>query len=196
MRKTKKAILFILILFIGFVLYTGFTITNYANKSYVVTSDAAIVLGAAIKYDQPSPVFRERINYGIKLYKTGVVKKLIFTGGFGEGQAFSESEVARMYAVNAGVKKSDILLEKNSTITYENVIEAKKILIKNNINTALIVSDPLHMKRAMTMVNDLGVNAKTAPTSTSMYKTWSSKFSFLAREVCFYIIYIIQKPFL
>ena len=154
MRKIKKTILFMLILFIGFVLYIGFTITDYANKSYVVTSDAAIVLGAAIKYDQPSPVFRERINYGIKLYKTGVVKKLIFTGGFGEGQAFSESEVARMYAVNAGVKKSDILLEKNSTITYENVIEAKKVLIKNNINTTLIVSDPLHMKRAMKMVND------------------------------------------
>jgi len=192
----KKIIISLSLLVVGLILYVAFLIVNYSNKSVVVNSDAAIVLGSAVINDQPSPVFQERINYGITLYKLGVVKRLIFTGGVGKGQSFSESEVARAYAITNGVRAKDILIEQQSTITYENFLEAKKITQQANIQRILVVSDPLHMKRAMMMADQLGFNAQPAPTPTSRYKTWSTKSRFLVREVFFYIGYILRRRIL
>ena len=176
--------------------YVAVSIVTYGNKRNEVVSDAAIILGTAVIHDKPSPVFRERINHGISLYQAGKVKKLIFTGGVGKGEVFAESEVAKKYALQHGVPVSDIFIEKSSTITYENIIEARKILTNHTLNSVLIVSDPLHMKRAMIMAQDLGVDAKTAPTPTSMYKTWSSKSGFLVREICFYTAYLVHRVFI
>ena len=192
----KKTIMFTLLLAIGLILYVAFLIVDYSVKSVVVSSDAAIILGAAVINDQPSPVFKERINHGITLYKSGVVKQLIFTGGVGKGQSFSESEVARTYAIRNGVQASDILIEQQSTITYENFLEAKKIIKQTSIKRILVVSDPLHMKRAMSMAHQFELNAQPAPTPTSRYKTWSTKSSFLTREVFFYIGYILRRRIL
>ena len=195
MTTIKKTSTYLIISILVIIAYNAFVIVTYANESNVVISDAAIILGAGIIYDKPSPVFRERIKYGITLYKTGKVKKLLFTGGLGKGKIHTESEVAKIYAINHGVHPSDILIEEKSTITYENISESQKVMNKNSLNSVLIVSDPLHMKRAMTMALDLGINANTAPTPTSMYKTWSTKLDFLVREIYFYIGYLFHRNF-
>ena len=59
----------------------------------------------------------------------------------------------------------------------------------NNYKSALIISDPLHMKRAMLLAKDAGIEAYTSPTKTSAYKTWKSTIPFIARETFFYIGY-------
>ena len=192
----KKISLYVLLFGIGYIFYSALVIINYASKSNNDSSDIAIVLGNAIIGDQPSPVFRERIEHGITLYKKGTVKQLIFTGGVGKGEILTEAEVAQAYAIKSGVKSTDIFTERNSTITYENLIEAKKIIDQNNMNSILIVSDPLHMKRAMSMATDIGLNAKPAPTPTSQYKTWSAKFWFLMKEISFYNYYLLYKVFM
>ena len=192
----KKISLYVLLFGIGYIFYSALVIINYASKSNNDSSDIAIVLGNAIIGDQPSLVFRERIEHGITLYKKGIVKQLIFTGGVGKGEILTEAEVAQVYAIKSGVKSIDIFTERSSTITYENLIEAKKIIDQNNMNSILIVSDPLHMKRAMSMATDIGLNAKPAPTSTSQYKTWSAKFWFLMKEISFYNYYLFYKVFM
>jgi len=63
----------------------------------------AIVLGAGIYDDEPSPVFRERINHSIWLYENGYVDKLLFTGGKGESENYTESSVAKKYAIEHSV---------------------------------------------------------------------------------------------
>ena len=72
---------------------------------------------------------------------------------------------------------------------------AKEIMKEHSLDTAIIVSDPLHMKRAMLMAADYGVNAHSSPTPTTMYRSWKTKASFLAREVFFYIGYSIVRVF-
>ncbi|MGJ5635024.1 YdcF family protein, partial [Nostoc sp. CALU 1950] len=52
----------------------------YGSSTNNIKADAAIVLGAAVWGEEPSPVFRERINHAINLYKNGSVKTIIFTG--------------------------------------------------------------------------------------------------------------------
>ena len=190
-KRLGRALFVLCCLTVVIATYTGIKITEYANQFSERPSDAAIILGAAIKDDKPSPVFRERINHGVNLYNNGKVQVLIFTGGGGRGQPFSEAEVAKAFAMSQGVPESDILTETRSTITFENLTEAKALLTANELDTVLLVSDPLHMKRAMKIAEDLKINAVSSPTPTSLYKSWRVKIKFLAREIFFYIGYLL-----
>jgi len=154
-------------------------------------ADAAIVLGAAVNGIAPSPVFRERIRHGVTLYRTGRVRKLVLTGGYGEGASHAESQVARALAIRAGVPAQGILIETRSRTTQQNMAEAKRLMDRHRLSTALIVSDPLHMKRALRMARDARITAYGAPTPTTRYRSWKSKTGFLLREVYFYNHYLV-----
>ncbi|WP_447724939.1 YdcF family protein [Sphingomonas koreensis] len=163
-----------------------------AGRSHATGSaDAAIVLGAAVHGDQPSPVFRERIRHGVHLYRTGRVRRLIFTGGYDEKTRLAESTAAHAYAIQRGMPPSAILIETHSRTTQQNTAEAAKLLRENKLRTALVVSDPLHLKRALTMAHDQGIDASGAPTPTTMYRGWSSRAGFLLRELYFYNHYLV-----
>ncbi len=169
---------------------------NIYRYSFVIEdikADAAIVLGAAVWGDSPSPVFRERINHAINLYKDGKVDYLIFTGGVGNADELAESEMAKVYAIDKGIPENAILTETSSTITLENIQEAKKLMNQTGLKTALIVSDPIHMKRAMIMAKRSGMTAYTSPTTTSRYRTWKTKLDFLLSETYYYIGYLVRS---
>jgi uncharacterized SAM-binding protein YcdF (DUF218 family) len=133
----------------------------------------------------------ERIRHGIRLYQTKQVGKLVFTGGYGKGGSTAESLVARGYALQRGVPAHDILTETVSHTTRENLAEAGKVMHSHRLGSALIVSDPLHMKRAMQMSSGLGIEASPSPTPTSRYRSWRSKTGFLLREIYFYNFYLL-----
>ncbi|TWH81676.1 YdcF family protein [Sedimentibacter saalensis] len=192
--KYKKFYI-LLIFMVIYILYVSVSIYSYSNINDLRKADAALVLGAAVWGEEPSPVFEERINHGIWLYMNGYVDKLIFTGGKGENTSISESAAAKYYAIEHSVPENDILIEEKSTITQENILYASKIVKENNISSVLLVSDPLHMKRAMLMCKDYDLTAYTSPTPTTMYKTTKNKIIFLSREVFFYIGYQIYRLF-
>lgn len=165
----------------------------YGNNSTAIRADAAIVLGAAVWNEKPSPVFRERINHGINLYKSDRVNKIIFTGGQGSGKELAEAIVAKNYAVRQGVSELHILTETQSRTTYQNLYYAKQVAEEHQVSQFLIVSDPLHMKRAMLMAKGLGMKAYPSPTPTTKYKSLNSKLPFLLRETYFYIHYLASR---
>ncbi len=186
---TLFALLFISIATLSLQIYA------YSFQSYPYPTDVAIVLGAAVWDGAPSPVFRERINHAITLYNNQQIQQIIFTGGIGENDQLSESEVAQHYATDQGVPAEGITIETQSKITYENLTGAKQIMEERGWETALIVSDPLHMRRAMTMAKDLQIEAYPSPTPTTRYRSWRSKLGFLRREVFFYGLYLSRQPF-
>lgn len=198
-QQSKKKIILkcilwgICIVVIAFVFGTAVSIWKYGKVDEKRTADVAIVLGAGTGNDEVTPVFRERLNHGIWLYENGYVDKIILTGGYGKGNVHSDAYVARMYVVANGIPESDILLEEESTITQENIKNAKTIMDDRSYDTAVLVSDPLHMKRAMQMAADYGIEAYSSPTPTTMYRSIKNKILFLAREVFFYIGYQIVK---
>ncbi|MFZ3000414.1 MAG: YdcF family protein [Undibacterium umbellatum] len=154
-----------------------------------IKADAAIVLGASVWKDKPSPVFAERIKHGIQLYKNGQVPYLIFTGGLSAGDSLSESAAARQYAMAEGVPAAQILIEETSTNTWQNLAQSCRLMQEHKLHKVLIVSDPLHMKRAMSMADDLRIHAISAATPTSRYVSWRSKSQALLYESFFYVKY-------
>ncbi|MEG0258323.1 MAG: YdcF family protein [Lysinibacillus sp.] len=185
----------IIVVFIIFITYSAISIWSFSNKNQLIKADVAVVLGAAAWDDEPSPVLRERINHAIWLYENGYVDKIIFTGGKGKGDQLAESEVARDYAIRKNVNSGDILIETKSKITEENLEYAYDIANRGNFDTFIIVSDPLHMKRAVLMAKNTGMEAYSSPTQSSVYKTLDSKIPFFLRELFFYVGYIVSFPF-
>lgn len=196
LKKRKKYVLsaycviLILLVYIG---YTTMSIWNYSQIDEKCICDVVIVLGAGTDGKKVSPVFRERINHGIYLYQNHYAKKIILTGGYAKGNKYSDAYIAKLYATKKGIPQSDILIEEDSTITQENLENAKNIMDYHGYQTALIVSDPLHMKRSMLMAKDLGIKAYSSPTPTSMYSSMKTKMTFLAREEFFYVGYRIYR---
>ena len=195
----RKIIKYIsLALSVAVVIYIAVTtasICMYSTVDERQSADVAIVLGAGATDDGVSPVFRERINHGILLYNEGYVQALLFTGGVGEGNTHSDAYAAGQYAMAEGIPEVDIYLEETSTITEENLENAKAIMEENGFETAIIISDPLHMKRAMLMAADIGIEAYSSPTETTMYKSLKTKLPFLLREEFFYVGYRIVRRF-
>ncbi|MCB9421688.1 MAG: YdcF family protein [Ardenticatenaceae bacterium] len=191
----RKWLTFVVLLLVGLFVFTAAGIYRYAPDDEGAAADAAIVLGAAVWGERPSPVFQERINHAINLYEAGSVEKIIFTGGSdGDGRS-PESIIAQQYAIEQGVAAADILLETESYITWENLVNAQAVAVENGLSTFIIVSDPLHMKRAMLMAEDLGMTAYASPTPTTRYRSWQTQFSFLMRETFFYLLYGVERPF-
>jgi uncharacterized SAM-binding protein YcdF (DUF218 family) len=174
-------------------LATAHSIYTYGNQNQHRQADAAIVLGAAVWGDKPSPVFRERINHAINLYKNGDVRTIIFTGGVGESNEPAESIVGKHYAIAHGVNKADILTETESRTTQQNLKNAQKVALSHQLTNFLIVSDPIHMKRSVSMARDLGMDAYSSPTPTTRYQSLNSKLEFLLRETYFYFVYLLFK---
>ena len=183
--KVVVATLVIVIVFIAVSIY------RYGHTSTDVKADAAIVLGAAVWGEQVSPVFRERINHAIDLYRQGKVRKIIFTGGQGNKDEETEAVAAREYAIRSGIPNQDIFIEQSSHTTYENVLYAKQVADAHGLKKVLIVSDPLHMKRAVAMARNIGLDAYPSPTPTTMYQGWRSQMGSLAHETYYYIGYLV-----
>lgn len=192
-RTARLAVIFAVFLVAVCLISTARSIVRYSRVNEARSADAAVVLGAAAPNGTVSPVYRERINHAIGLYESGLVKTIIMTGGTADGNTVSDALAAKNYAVSQGIPESSVLVEDQSTITEENLEYAKKIMDEHGLDTALIVSDPLHMKRAMLMAEDYELTAYSSPTRTSMYKSLRTKIPFLLREEFFYIGYRVVR---
>lgn len=189
MKRIKKGLLLLLMITAVFILIAAIEVYLFAQKDEARSVDAAIVLGAAVYGNRPSPVLRERVNHAIQLYQQGYVQWVIFTGGQGQLNEPPEAEVARQYAIANGLPPEIILLETTSTNTRENLANAQAIATPKAVDSFLIVSTPFHMKRAMLLADELGMEAYSSPTRTTRWISWRTKFRAYAREVAGYMAY-------
>lgn len=164
----------------GYIVWTG-------ERDQAAPADAIIVLGAAAYDARPSPVFEQRIVHGIHLHERGLGEWLIFTGGFGgAGARFAESEVARRYAIDEGVPEDRILIETVSRTTRQNLEQAAILMHERGLRRAIVVSDPLHMARALRLARAQDIEALGSATPTTRFRSLESRWEFLLREVYFF----------
>ena len=147
---------------------------------------AALVLGAKTQDNVMSNALRARVDYAIELYHTGQVGAVIFTGGFRDkdpAREWSESALARDYAMQRGVPSERIWIEQRSTTTLENLREAQAIVNAQGFAQVALVSDRWHLARAQAMAHDLGLSVVPAPTPYSVYRSSWPQAKFIGREL-------------
>ena len=185
MKRRKKRILIWTSVTVGVLLWcvgVAIAVSSAGASNPEATGDVAIVLGAAVWDDKPSPVFAARIDHAIGLYQRGQVKRIIVTGGLAEGDTLSEGDAAKKYAIAHGVPGDAIFVESQSRSTRENLANAQRIMGENGLQSAVVVSDPYHLLRAGMHAERLGMHHVLSPTETSRYVGFSSKTRQLSRE--------------
>lgn len=161
----KNIIKGIISLSIIFILLQGYIIiAPYTNKA--VKSDVAIVLGCKTG----TAFLSNRVEKAYTLYKEGLVKKIVVTGGVGDSDTISEGEWEMNRLLELGVRKEDILLEDKSKNTFENIKFAKELMDKKNLNTAIIVSNSFHLRRAEFLAKNQNMKVSLSGVFDERYK--------------------------
>lgn len=193
-RRRLRWLLWLVLLVAAWLAGVAAWIVHVGNRDQAGPADAIVVLGAAAYDTRPSPVFTERIRHGIDLYERGYAPTLVFTGGYGDGARFSESQVARSFALREGVPGDAILIETLSRTTHQNLLRARDLLSDHNLQRVIVVSDPLHMARALRLSRQLGIDAIGSPTPSSRFRSFRTQWRFLAREVYFFHRDLVVTP--
>ena len=134
--------------------------TVYASRVYTRLADVpvhqvAIVFGAAVRGDRPTPVLADRVEAAVELYYAGRVQKLIMTG---DNRFVDYNEPAAMiaYAVELGVPEDDLVADYAGRRTYDSCYRAREIF---GVNRAVLVTQGFHLKRALFICDRLGLEA-------------------------------------
>jgi uncharacterized SAM-binding protein YcdF (DUF218 family) len=137
------------------------------------TADIGIVLGGFCNFDISGYErlhFNEasnRLTDALVLYKKGLVRKLLISGGDGKllgGKTLEALKVAP-FLLSMGVHESDILLESRSRNTHENALFSKQLIDSLNIKTAniLLITSASHMPRSMACFRKVGLQITPYP---------------------------------
>lgn len=126
----------------------GLMIANAITSGYQpeFDKDYLIILGCGIRKDgTPCPLLQGRIDRALdfrdqQLKQTG--KDLIFvpSGGQGSNEVISESESMTRYLIKKGIPQSHILMEDQSTSTFENMKFSKALIQAQNPNARVAFS--------------------------------------------------------
>jgi len=130
-------------------------------------------------------VFAARLDHAETLYREGRAARVLVTGGRSPEDKVSEAAAGSVWLQAHGVPAAAILIEDRSRTTRQNLANAAEVLGADRTKLVLIVSDPLHMRRAMAMAAAQGFAALPAPTPTTRYRSLGTQLPFLAREVWF-----------
>lgn len=111
----------------------------------------------------------DRVTQAIQLYKRGIIRKVIITGGVGRLLTVGRPEADELASVMmmAGVPESDIIIERESDNTHENALNVKKILGDERGEHCLLITSAFHMRRAEACFNKVGL--KTDRFSADFY---------------------------
>lgn len=173
MKKIKKlSVIFILVGVVVFTALETLIIIGSNTEKTIKRADVAIILGCKVYGESPTVLLRRRIATGLKLYKRGLVKHIIASGGQGPGENISEAEGIKRYLVQRGVPESAIYKEDKSINTMQNLQYSKNIMQDKSLRTAIIVTNPFHIYRSLKIARDLKIDAQGAPSGMEGIDVW------------------------
>lgn len=125
----------------------------YADAAGAPSTPVALILGAEVYADgRPSPALSSRLDVGIELLRLGRVQALLMSGGNGT----FEVGAMRAYAIARGVTSDAILLDAAGERTLASCLQARDSF---GIRRLIVVSQELHMARAVYTCRRLGIDA-------------------------------------
>ena len=141
----------------------------FGNTDYRRQADAIVVLGARAYADgRPSDALADRVRTAVDLYKEGLAKKIIMSGGPGDG-AVHETEAMRQFAVKLGVATEDILKDEQGLNTQLTVANTSPILKQLNASRVLVVSHFYHLPRIKMAYQRNGWDVYTVPAKQAYF---------------------------
>ena len=138
-----------------------------------VPSDAIIVLGAKLIGREPSTILRLRLEEALRLYEAKYASAIIVSGGKGWDEDISEAVAMKTFLISRGVPEASVYIEEQSKNTFQNLAFSQTIMREKSLSSAIIVSNASHIRRALALANQLGMQAtgSAAPMADNLYLT-------------------------
>lgn len=113
-------------------------------------AQAIVVLGAGVEDRKTLSLGSlKRTVHGIQLYRQGWAPIIVFSGGLA-GQEAPEATVMAQLAIDLGVPRDVIWTEARSNDTRTEALEVARLMQPHGVRRILLVTHPLHMRRALT----------------------------------------------
>jgi vancomycin permeability regulator SanA len=171
----------------------GFPIAQmlcFGKTDYRRPADAVVVLGARVYADgRPSDALADRVRTACQLYRDGLVRRLVFSGGPGDG-AIHETEAMKRMATALGVKAEDIWLDKAGVNTQATVRNTEQLFLQWHASRILVVSHAYHLPRVKLAYQRDGWDVFTVPAKES-YLLRQMPYN-MAREVAAMWVYYLR----
>ncbi len=141
------------------------------ETDYATSSDVIIVLGCpSYEGNVISTTFsacvRARAHHAADLYHRGLAPHIIPTGGF-TGPPPSEAGAMGKVLQADGVPANAIFLEEQARDTVQNIKYSRAIMEAHGWRTAILVTEPHHIKRAALIAQNAGLNLTMSPATDS-----------------------------
>jgi len=137
----------------------------FGKTDYRRPADVAVVFGAAVwPGNVPSQALRDRVLTGVELYKQGLVKALVMSGGPSDEPTLEhETTVMRALALQAGVPDEAIWLDPAGVNTQATAVSTAKLFRERGVGRILAVSHFYHLPRIQMAYLRGGVKVYTVP---------------------------------
>ena len=189
-KLIKWSIAIVVIGLLVFVGYNAYGVWSSAKLDQRENSDAIIVLGAAQFDGDPSPVFSNRLDHALELYRDKVSPLVITVGGKQDGDRFTEAEAGFNY-LNKSIKKKNL----KAITDGKDTLQSFELIRKEfpDLKTVTLVSDPAHLWRSHLMAQNLGFETKMSGTNEGPGSQLSN--AYFVREVASTLRYEFKRHF-
>jgi vancomycin permeability regulator SanA len=162
----------------------------FGTTDYRRPADVAVVFGAQVHDDgRPSTALRERMATAEVLYKTGLVKRLLVSGGVG-ASGYNEALVMRDMAVKAGVPVKDVVVDSNGVSTDATVSDTLPFFGGKGWERILAVSQYYHLPRIKLAYAGAGWDVLTVPAPAT-----ERTLPMVVREIPAFWVYYLRAIF-
>ena len=151
----------------AFLTTTLTSIVNYASAHFAIEpiakpSGAIVVLGGGVwKGGMLDDESLRRTVRGIELYKTNLAPLIVFSGP-SRGER-SEAEMRTQLALTMGVPQNAIIKHDTAHTTREESIQISETLKSRDVHSILLVTESLHMRRALYLFQRTGLEVYPVP---------------------------------
>jgi vancomycin permeability regulator SanA len=145
------------------VAFTFLQMLAFGKTDYTRQSDIAVVFGARVYSDGTlSHAAMDRVSTACDLYRKGVIRTLLFSGGPGDGQVH-ETEAMKRVALQRGVPESAIILDRAGLNTRSTARNTAKIFNSRGARRIIAVSHFYHLPRVKLAYQQEGWDVCTVP---------------------------------
>ena len=190
LKFIRRIIAAILLIVISVPLYSLAMTWQAANYPLTRNGDVIVILGAAQLDGRPGEVLEARLTEAKRIYELGLASKIITVGAGAPGDRTTEAAAGKFWLMSNGIKSINITsleVGRDTWVSTENYVKFMRI---KDMKDVIIVTDPFHCRRSMTMANDLGVVSSCSPVKSGPNSLENSGIRYLIREAGAYLAYV------
>lgn len=185
----RRIFFFLLIMVIAVPLWAIGKTWYTAHNEVIRKADAIVIMGAAQLDGRPGEILEARLKEAKRIFNRNLASKIITVGSGAPGDRFTEAGAARRWLISHGINRRAIIAIPQGRDSYSSIDALSKKSLAD-VKDIIIVTDPYHCLRSMTMAADKGFIASCSPSREGRASLGNVGFRYLIRESGAYLAYI------